>query len=478
VRSLNGVADNVVLSEGDNVTITQEGNELTISATGPDGGLLSIAVESPLSGNGTSDAPLRIPDGGIPADKLADNAVTTAKIQNESITNAKLVANAAVLSLNGLRGDLTLQGEDGTMVSSDGNTITISGSGGEDASGIQGIQNTDGTLQIEDPGGPTVTVNIAEEGVGAAQLASEAVDTAKLVDGAVTGPKLAGEALVGGGNIAVSRNSDDALEIVFTGELGGGDITGVAAGTGLGGGGAAGDVTLRIADGGVTAQQLASSAVTSAIIDDGAVTSADISDGTISAEDLTSGAVTSDAIQSDAISADKLGTSNSPSDGDFLKYIDGELEWSDNIFLDATSQPSSIRWKEDVRTLQDPLQLVEQLRGVRYTWKEDGRADVGVIAEEVAEVLPEVVAFEDDGQVRGVNYGKLVSVLIEATKAQRHDLAAKEQTIEQQQQEIDALKERLTRLERLIQQQISATQNVDGNSPATSDGSASSSSHQ
>ena len=35
--------------------------------------------------------------------------------------------------------------------------------------------------------------------------------------------------------------------------------------------------------------------------------------------------------------------------------------------------PSSIRWKENVRTLDDPLALVEQLRGVRYDWKENGR---------------------------------------------------------------------------------------------------------
>jgi DNA anti-recombination protein RmuC len=71
---------------------------------------------------------------------------------------------------------------------------------------------------------------------------------------------------------------------------------------------------------------------------------------------------------------------------------------------------------------------------------------VGVIAEEVAEVLPEVVAFEADGRARGVNYGKLVSVLIEATKTQQ-------QTIEQQQQQIEALEDRMTRLEQLIQQQ-------------------------
>jgi DNA anti-recombination protein RmuC len=96
-----------------------------------------------------------------------------------------------------------------------------------------------------------------------------------------------------------------------------------------------------------------------------------------------------------------------------------------------------------VRTLADPVALVEQLRGVRYTWTESGQADVGVIAEEVAKVLPEVVAFEEDGQARGVNYGKLVSVLIEATKAQ--------------QQEIESLRGRVERLEQLIRQRAASS---------------------
>jgi hypothetical protein len=106
---------------------------------------------------------------------------------------------------------------------------------------------------------------------------------------------------------------------------------------------------------------------------------------------------------------------------------------------------------------------------VRYTWTESGEPDVGVIAEEVAEVLPEVVAFEDDGQARGVNYGKLVSVLIEAAKAQQQDLDAKEQTIAQQQKDIGALRARVARLEQLVQQQLSAASGVDENSPSASD---------
>jgi polyhydroxyalkanoate synthesis regulator phasin len=101
---------------------------------------------------------------------------------------------------------------------------------------------------------------------------------------------------------------------------------------------------------------------------------------------------------------------------------------------------------------------------------------VGVIAEEVAAVLPEVVAFEEDGRARGVNYGKLVSVLIEATKEQQQSLESKAQTIqaqgeviEKQQTEIEALKERMNRLERLVEQAAGAPSEGAAADAATND---------
>ena len=421
VRSVNGATDEVVIRQGENVTITREDNELTVSAVGPDGGLSSVAVEVPLTGEGTSETPIQLSDGAITNAKLADNAVMADNIQNETITNAKLAGNAAVLSLNGTRGDITIQGGEGAEVNSVGNTITVSVSvpeGGLTSVSTNGTLTGDGTegsalgiaegsvdtpqlaenavtsAQIAD--GTVTGEDISNESIGTADLAGGAVQTAELADGAVTGVKLTDGALVGGSDIGINRTEDDAFEVSFTGELSDGDITGVSAGTGLTGGGDEGTVTLGIAEGGVDTPQLTDEGVTAA----------------------------------------KFNTRNNPSSGDFLKYINGQLEWSDDLFADVTSQPSSIRWKEEVRTLENPLVLVEQLRGVRYTWTESGQADVGVIAEEVAEVLPEVVTFEDDGQARGVNYGKLVSVLIEAAKMQ--------------QQEIEALQKRVDELERLI----------------------------
>lgn len=85
---------------------------------------------------------------------------------------------------------------------------------------------------------------------------------------------------------------------------------------------------------------------------------------------------------------------------------------------------SDRKHKTDIRTIEDGLALVEQLRGVRYTRKRDGQACVGVIAQEVQEVVPEVVLETDDGL--GVDYGNLVGVLIEAVK----DLSARVRQLE------------------------------------------------
>lgn len=74
---------------------------------------------------------------------------------------------------------------------------------------------------------------------------------------------------------------------------------------------------------------------------------------------------------------------------------------------------SDIRFKSNVKTIENPLELVSRMRGV--TFDRDGRAGVGVIAQEMEQVLPEVVLTGDDG-IKSVAYGNIVGVLIEAVK--------------------------------------------------------------
>ena len=80
---------------------------------------------------------------------------------------------------------------------------------------------------------------------------------------------------------------------------------------------------------------------------------------------------------------------------------------------------SDERLKSDIQTIEDGLAKVEQLRGVTYIRNdhEDGGQQVGVIAQEVEKILPQVVlTADDDMQTKSVDYGRLTGVLIEAVK--------------------------------------------------------------
>ena len=75
---------------------------------------------------------------------------------------------------------------------------------------------------------------------------------------------------------------------------------------------------------------------------------------------------------------------------------------------------SDAKLKKDVETIKEPMSLVRRMRGVFYNRIEDDKAGVGVIAQEMQEVLPQVVQ-TNDGTL-SVAYGNISGVLIEALK--------------------------------------------------------------
>lgn len=93
--------------------------------------------------------------------------------------------------------------------------------------------------------------------------------------------------------------------------------------------------------------------------------------------------------------------------------VNGYLKASFNV-----TWTSDVRVKRDIVTIEGALGLVERMRGVRYKRSDvdDGRLHVGVIAQELREVLPEAVIEGTDGML-SVDYGTLGPVLIEAVKA-------------------------------------------------------------
>jgi len=110
-----------------------------------------------------------------------------------------------------------------------------------------------------------------------------------------------------------------------------------------------------------------------------------------------------------------------------------EVKVGGTTLADAWTVRSSRRWKINIEPLKGALKKVDQLRGVSYDRKTDGKHEIGVVAEEVGKVVPEVVTYEKNGvDAQGVDYARLTALLIEATKEQH-------QAIEKQQAQIDAL---------------------------------------
>lgn len=102
---------------------------------------------------------------------------------------------------------------------------------------------------------------------------------------------------------------------------------------------------------------------------------------------------------------------------------------------------SDAKLKEDVKTIENALEKVLQLRGVTFKYKKEEAADsnivvgvnqkthIGVVAQEVENILPEVVTTAPDG-TKAVAYSELVGVLIEAIKEQNEKIETLEEELE------------------------------------------------
>ena len=86
---------------------------------------------------------------------------------------------------------------------------------------------------------------------------------------------------------------------------------------------------------------------------------------------------------------------------------------------------SSIGRKSNVQEIDGALSKIMNLRGVYFDWDEQhgGEHDIGFIAEEVGEVIPEIVSYEPDGvYATGVDYGAITPVLVQAIKEQQRQI--------------------------------------------------------
>ena len=115
----------------------------------------------------------------------------------------------------------------------------------------------------------------------------------------------------------------------------------------------------------------------------------------------------------------------------------------------SVAMNSDARLKKDIKPLTHALDAILQLEGKTYRWKEDttfaNEADIGLVAQEVEKVFPELVAENEQGY-KGIAYSKLTAVLIEAIKEQQQQFTA----------EITALQKENAQLKTIMAEQMQA----------------------
>jgi hypothetical protein len=137
--------------------------------------------------------------------------------------------------------------------------------------------------------------------------------------------------------------------------------------------------------------------------------------------------------------------------------IDGILE------LVSIATPSDIRYKKEIHPLESSLEKVTKLQGVTYEWDVDkvngagyieGK-QIGLIAQEVEKVLPELVHKDSKGY-KTLSYDKLGPVLVEAVKEQQREIRKQAATISEQKAVIAELKEKLEKAFETIEQRLAS----------------------
>jgi len=172
-------------------------------------------------------------------------------------------------------------------------------------------------------------------------------------------------------------------------------------------------------------------------------------------DDVTLGGELTTANGSQASPAISLGSANDgfyhdTSDGgigvmvnnayDFLLKNGGDFHADGDVYA-FSSTTSDERLKEDVKTIEFGLNKIKNLRGVEFIWNEGsrkGKREVGVIAQEVEKVLPEIVTettlplMDDSGKTyKTVDYDRITAVLIEAVKEQQEQIEELKKEIEE-----------------------------------------------
>ena len=211
--------------------------------------------------------------------------------------------------------------------------------------------------------------------------------------------------LVAGTNITLSNNSGEGATPTIG--LTNNTISGIALGSNL--------ATLTIGTGlsgtsynGSTGVTIANTGVTSNVAGTGVTVSGATGAVTIS---IGQAVATSDNVRFNSLGIGMAATGTA-----------GRIDAANDIVAFSSSD---IRFKENIKPIENAIDKIRKISGNTYDWKEENKVehgyegnDVGVIAQEIEAVLPQLVQTRENG-FKAVKYDKLVALLIEGIKEQQ-----------------------------------------------------------
>lgn len=100
----------------------------------------------------------------------------------------------------------------------------------------------------------------------------------------------------------------------------------------------------------------------------------------------------------------------------YFNPLSGAVSATDfNSLSDATL-------KENISSITNAIDILDSIRPVEFNWKNNGKKSYGVLAQEIEQILPQVVETNKDNNIKSVSYTQLVPILIESIKELKREI--------------------------------------------------------
>jgi hypothetical protein len=110
-----------------------------------------------------------------------------------------------------------------------------------------------------------------------------------------------------------------------------------------------------------------------------------------------------------------IGTTNATS----KLTVSGDVFVTGIITATEFNFSSDIRLKENIQKIDNPIDKIVRIEGVTFDWKSNNKPSMGVIAQNIEEVFPQLVSGDDS---KTVNYNGIIGLLIECVKTQQEQI--------------------------------------------------------